>query len=91
MQVFLLLVIARRPAKQAMPVAYLVTSVIALIIWRVPFLVLAAEILYIIFSLEYFWGNSALKYLTRVRSDRQYSSRIISYFPERRIQAVVIV
>ena len=58
--VFLLLVIARRSAKQAMPVAYLVTSAIALLIWRVPLsvwaastfqgLVMAAEILYIIFG-----------------------------------------
>ena len=33
--VFLLLVIAKRPAKQAMPVAYLVTTEIALLIWQV--------------------------------------------------------
>jgi lactate permease len=58
--VFLLLVIARRPAGQAMPIAYLVTVAIALVIWRVPLpevaassvqgLVAAAEILYIVFG-----------------------------------------
>ena len=58
--VFLLLVVARRSAKQAMPIAYLVTSLLALLIWRVPVkvvaastlqgLVMAAEILYIIFG-----------------------------------------
>lgn len=55
---FLLLVIAKRPTKQAMPMAYVVTSAIALIIWQVPLavlaaatiegLVMAAEILHII-------------------------------------------
>lgn len=58
--VFLLLVIARRPASQAMPLSYLVTSGIALWVWRVPLveiaassvqgLVAAAEILYIVFG-----------------------------------------
>lgn len=56
--VFLLLLVARRPAGQAMPIAYLVTVVIALLVWRVPWdqiaaasiqgLVAAAEILYIV-------------------------------------------
>ncbi len=58
--VFLLLVIARRPAGQAMPIAYLVTVGIALLVWQVPFvevaassvqgIVAAAEILYIVFG-----------------------------------------
>jgi lactate permease len=58
--VFVLLVMARRPAGQAMPLAYLITVVIALVVWRVPFVqvaasslqgaVAAAEILYIVFG-----------------------------------------
>lgn len=58
--VFLLLVVGRRPAGQAMPVAYGVTAAIALLIWRMPFAelaassvqgaVAAAEILYIVFG-----------------------------------------
>lgn len=58
--VFLLLVVARRPASQAMPLSYLVTVGIALGVWRVPGvevaaasiqgLVAAAEILYIVFG-----------------------------------------
>lgn len=58
--VFLLLVIARRPAGQAMPIAYLVTVGIAWLAWRVPFVqiaassiqgvVAAAEIFYIVFG-----------------------------------------
>lgn len=58
--VFFLLVIARRPAAQVMPAAYLVTVGIALLVWRVSWqqvaaasvqgLVAAAEILYIVFG-----------------------------------------
>lgn len=58
--VFGLLVIARRPASQAMPAAFGVTVAIAFFVWRVPFvevaassvqgLVAAAEILYIVFG-----------------------------------------
>ncbi|MEM9450669.1 MAG: L-lactate permease [Cyanobacteria bacterium P01_E01_bin.6] len=58
--VFLMLVVARRPASQAMPVAYLITVIIALWVWHVPFsevaassvqgFVAAAEILYIVFG-----------------------------------------
>lgn len=58
--VFGLLVIAKRPASQAMPMAYLVTVGIAVVIWRVSIvtvaassiqgLVAAAEILYIVFG-----------------------------------------
>lgn len=58
--VFLLLVVARRPASQAMPLSYLVTVGVALGVWRVPGvevaassiqgLVAATEILYIVFG-----------------------------------------
>jgi len=58
--VFLLLVVARRPAGQAMPLAYLVTVTIAVLVWKVPWvevaassvqgLVAAGEILYIVFG-----------------------------------------
>ncbi|MEM8614109.1 MAG: L-lactate permease [Cyanobacteria bacterium P01_H01_bin.105] len=58
--VFALLVVAKQPASRAMPVAYLVTVGITLLVWRVPLvevaaasiqgLVAAAEILYIVFG-----------------------------------------
>ncbi|MGL6282435.1 MAG: L-lactate permease, partial [Microcoleaceae cyanobacterium] len=57
---FVLLVVANRPATQAMPMAYILTVLLALGIWQVPFLqVLAStieglvttlEILYIVFG-----------------------------------------
>ncbi|WP_428843082.1 L-lactate permease [Sphaerothrix gracilis] len=58
--IFVLLVVARRPAGQAMPVAYLITVMLALFVWRVPIAevaaasvqggVAAAEILFIVFG-----------------------------------------
>lgn len=57
---FVLLVLANRPATQAMSVAYLVTVLLALLVWRVPLAQVAAstvegwivtlEILYIVFG-----------------------------------------
>ena len=56
---FLLLVVANRPATQAMPVAYLMTAIIAVLLWKVPLiqvlastvegLLVTLEILYIVF------------------------------------------
>jgi|GEM_PF-3656896 lactate permease len=58
--VFLLLVMARRPADQSMPGALLVTMALAWLVWRVPLAyigaslvqgaVIAAEILFIVFG-----------------------------------------
>ena len=94
--VFLLLVIARRTAKQAMSVAYLVTAGIALLIWQVPFsvmaastiqgLVMAAEILYIIFGaillLNILKASGAITTIRR---------GLLNISPDRRIQAIIIV
>jgi len=94
--VFLLLVIARRSAKQAMPIAYLVTSAIALIIWRVPFpvlaastlqgLVMAAEILYIIFG-----AILLLNILRESGAIARIRQGLLAISPDRRIQAIIIV
>ena len=94
--VFLLLVIAKRPAKQAMPLAYLVTTAIALLIWQVPIavlaastiegLVMAAEILYIVFGaillLNVLQASGAVTAIRR---------GLLSISPDRRIQAIIIV
>ena len=94
--VFLLLVIARKSAKQAMPVAYLVTSAIALFVWRVPLsvlaassfqgLVMAAEIIYIIFG--------AILLLNILRESGAIATirrGLLAISPDRRIQAIIIV
>lgn len=96
MTVFLLLVIAKRPASQAMPIAYLVTVAIALTIWRVPLnvvaastmqgLVMAAEILYIIFGaillLNILQASGAVTSIRR---------GLLGISSDRRIQAIIIV
>lgn len=94
--VFLLLVIARRSAKQAMPVAYIVTTAIALLIWQVPIavlaastiqgLVMAAEILYIIFGAILLLN--VLKASGAIATIRQ---GLLGVSPDRRIQAIIIV
>ena len=94
--VFLLLVIARRTAKQAMSIAYVVTAVIALLIWQVPLsvlgastlqgLVMAAEIVYIIFGaillLNVLKASGAITTIRR---------GLLGISPDRRIQAIIIV
>lgn len=94
--VFLLLVVARRSAKQAMPIAYLVTSLLALLIWQVPVrvvaastlqgLVMAAEILYIIFGAILLLN--ILKESGAIATIRQ---GLLAISPDRRIQAIIIV
>ena len=94
--VFLLLVIAKRPAKQAMPIAYVVTSAIALIIWQVPLavlaaatiqgLVMAAEILYIIFG-----AILLLNILRESGAIATIRQGLLAISPDRRIQAIIIV
>ena len=94
--VFLLLVIARRSAKQAMPVAYLVTAAIAILIWRVPLtvlaastiegLVMAADILYIVFGAILLLN--VLKASGAISAIRQ---GLLKVSPDRRIQAIIIV
>ena len=94
--VFLLLIIARKPAKVAMPVAYGVTAAIALIIWQVPEavviastfqgLVMAAEILYIIFG-----AILLLNVLQASGAVTVIRQGLLNISPDRRIQAIIIV
>lgn len=94
--VFILLVIAKLPASRAMPVTYLVTVAIAYLTWRVPVaviaastmqgLVMAAEILYIIFGaillLNVLQASGAVTSIRR---------GLLGVSPDRRIQAIIIV
>jgi lactate permease len=93
--VFLLLVMARRPAGQAMPIAYLVTGAIALFIWRVPAvevaaasiqgLVAAVEILYIVFG--------AILLLNTVQESGAIASirqSLLGISGDRRVQIIII-
>lgn len=93
--VFLLLVVARRPASQAMPLSYLVTVGIALGVWRVPGvevaasslqgLVAAAEILYIVFG--------AILLLNTLQESGAISTirqSLLGISPDPRVQVIII-
>jgi lactate permease len=94
--VFLLLVIARQPAKQAMAIAYLVTIAIAGIIWQMPFAelaaatiqgwLMAAEIIYIVFG-----AILLLNTLTESGAIATIRRGLLGISPDRRIQAIIIV
>ncbi|MEO1146556.1 MAG: L-lactate permease [Cyanobacteria bacterium J06638_22] len=93
--VFVLLVIARRPAGQAMPIAYLVTVGLALVIWKVPVievaassiqgLVAAAEILYIVFGAILLLNT--LQESGAIASIRQ---SLLGISGDRRVQVIII-
>lgn len=90
-----LLVVRRWPARQAMPVAYLATAILAGVVWQVPLrrvaaasvlgLITAATLLYIIFGaillLNTLEQSGAL---TRIRQAFFHLS------PDRRVQAIII-
>jgi lactate permease len=92
---FLLLVVANRPATQAMPVAYLVTAIIALVVWKVPFLQVAAstveglgttlEILYIVFG-----AILLLNTLQESGAISKIRQGLLSICRDRRIQVILI-
>ena len=94
--IFLLLVIARRPASQVMPVAYIVTVAIVLLLWQVPLnviiastlegLVIAFEILFIVFG--------AILLLNVLKESGAIASirlGLLSISDDRRVQAIIIV
>ena len=93
--VFLLLVVARRPASQAMPLSYLVTVGIALGVWRVPGvevaasslqgLVAAAEILYIVFG-----AILLLNTLQESGAIATIRQSLLGISPDPRVQVIII-
>lgn len=93
--VFGLLVLAKRPASQAMPLAYLVTIGIALMVWRVPVvevaassiqgLVAAAEILYIVFG-----AILLLNTLQESGAIATIRQSLLGISQDRRVQVIII-
>lgn len=95
LSVFVLVVLFRWPATRAMPVAFLVTVFMALVVWRVPFvqiaaasldgIVTAASILYIVLGavllLNLLQVSGAIHAIRR-------SMFLIS--PDRRVQAIIV-
>jgi len=93
--VALFLVVLRWPAAKAMPISYVVAALLALFVWQVPFvqvaaasvkgLIIAAELLYIIFGaillLNTLEESGALSTIRRSFQD---------ITPDRRIQVIII-
>ncbi|MBE9108973.1 L-lactate permease, partial [Nodosilinea sp. LEGE 07298] len=93
--VFLLLVVARRPASQAMPGALVVTTLVAGLIWGVPLnyiaaslvqgLAIAAEILFIVFGaillLNVLQASGAISVIRQ---------SLLTLSPDRRVQMIII-
>ena len=93
--VFLLLVVARRPASQAMPGALAVTALVAGLVWRVPVtyigaslvqgVVIAAEILFIVFG-----AILLLNVLQASGAIAVIRQSLLALSPDRRVQVIVI-
>ncbi|WEG17837.1 L-lactate permease [Alkalihalophilus pseudofirmus] len=93
--VFLFLVIFRWPAKHAMPIAFVVTVVMALFVWEVPAAQIAAastkgvvtalEVLFIVFGAVLMLNT--LKESGAIQTIRQ---GFIDISPDRRVQAIII-
>jgi lactate permease len=93
--VFLLLLVARRPASQAMPGALLVTALVSGLMWRVPLsyiaaslvqgVVIAAEILFIVFGaillLNVLQASGAISVIRQ---------SLLALSPDRRVQMIII-
>lgn len=95
LSVFVLIVLFQRPATRAMPVAYLITILLALLVWKVPLvqiaaascdgLVTAASILYIVLG--------AVLLLNLLRESGAIHAIRRSMFlisPDRRVQAIIV-
>lgn len=93
--VFFFLVVLRWPAKRAMPIAYVVTVLLALIVWKVPGktvvastidgVITAISILYIVFG--------AILMLNTLKESGAISAirkGLMNISPDRRIQAIII-
>jgi len=95
LSVFVLIVLFRWPATRAMPVAYLITILLALLVWKVPFsqvgaasidgLVTAASILYIVLGAVFL-----LNLLQESGSIHAIRKSLFLISPDRRIQAIIV-
>lgn len=92
---FVLLVVTHLPATQAMSATYVVTALLALLVWKVPFLQVAAstveglivtfEILYIVFG-----AILLLNVLQESGAINKIRQGLLSISQDRRVQVIVI-
>jgi lactate permease len=95
LSVFVLIVVLKKPATRAMPVAYLITVLLAFCVWKVPIiqigaasidgLVTAASILYIVLG-----AVLLLNLLEESGSIQAIRKSMFLISPDRRVQAIII-
>lgn len=95
LSVFVLVVLFRWPATRAMPVAFLITALLALFVWKVPILqisaasidglVTAASILYIVLG-----AVLLLNLLQESGSIHAIRKSMFLISPDRRVQAIIV-
>jgi lactate permease len=95
LSVFVLIVVLKKPATRAMPVAFLITVLLALFVWKVPLLqvaaasidglVTAASILYIVLG-----AVLLLNLLQESGSIQAIRESMYLISPDRRVQAIII-
>ena len=93
--VFLLLVVLKRPAREAMPLSWLYTALLALFFWQVPLkivlassmqgLLIALTLLYIVFG-----AILMLNTLTESGAVARIRRAFAVITPDRRIQAIIV-
>ncbi len=93
--IFILLVLLRLPASKAMPLSLFITGILALLVWRVPFLHIAASILEgLIISLSILWilfgAILLLNTLTVAGAMERIRAMFFSISPDRRVQAIIV-
>lgn len=93
--IFILLVLLRLPASKAMPLSLFITAILALLVWRVPFLHIAASVLEgLIISLSILWilfgAILLLNTLTVAGAMERIRAMFFSISPDRRVQAIIV-
>jgi len=93
--VFLLLVVMRSPAVKAMPVAYVVTIILAYFVWKMPTIAIAAASikgLIICFTLMWIIFGAILLLTTLRKSGALTVIRrgFLDITPDRRVQAIIV-
>ncbi|TVQ42247.1 MAG: L-lactate permease [Gloeocapsa sp. DLM2.Bin57] len=92
---FLLLAVANRPANQGMPIAYLVTVILCILVWEVPLnqiaaatfqgLIVALEIVYIVFG-----AILLLNVLQESGAISKIRQSLLGVSSDRRVQVILI-
>ncbi len=93
--IFLLLVLLRLPASKAMPLSLFITAILAVLVWKVPYLhTIASVVEGLIISLSILWilfgAILLLNTLTVAGAMERIRAMFFSISPDRRVQAIIV-